>query len=145
MSTHNWEQPALFNLHSSRPHLSTGSSSASGQSWILSHTFDKGMHIPSPQSNSVLRLHERSAAAVNAKIQSKNSSYSTIMLTAIQLVTSIFTFSLAWTVKATMNACFVSTLKLIRSTCDILAERCKLIIIVRTILLAITWDCKKVH
>lgn len=57
MSTHTCEHPPLFNLHSSRPHLSTGSSSASGQSCCLSHTFDSGMHIPSPQSNSVLRSH----------------------------------------------------------------------------------------
>lgn len=63
MSTQVCEHPPLFMAHSSVPHLSVGSSWNSGQSGCLSHTFDNGIHIPPPQSNSVFKSHVRTAIA----------------------------------------------------------------------------------
>lgn len=74
MSTQVCEHPPLFMAHSSVPHLSVGSSWNSGQSGCLSHTFDNGIHIPPPQSNSVFKSHVRTAIAKekeNKKIRKK--------------------------------------------------------------------------
>lgn len=67
MSTQVCEHPPLFMAHSSVPHLSVGSSWNSGQSGCLSHTFDNGIHIPPPQSNSVFKSHVRTAIAIEEK------------------------------------------------------------------------------
>lgn len=67
---HVCSQPPFFSLHSSTPHLATGSSCAAGQSIFLSHTLEFGIHIPPPQSNSVLGSQLRSG--VSAKWVSIN-------------------------------------------------------------------------
>lgn len=56
--------PPLRVLHSSMPHLPTGSSCESGQSIFESQTFEFGMHMPPPQSNSVFASHFRIGIAV---------------------------------------------------------------------------------
>lgn len=122
-----------------------GSSSESGQSWTLSQTFDNGIHMPPPQSNSVLRSHVRFGAADWGKdkigfremIEAMHEIIF-LLLTAIQLVTSISTLRLAWAVEMASNARLVSALELISSTRNVLTVGHHLVIATGTILFAIT-------
>lgn len=59
------------------------------------------------------------------------------MLTAVQLVTSIPTFSFSWTVEMTGDARFISALILIRTTSDVLTVWHHFVIAPRAILLAV--------
>lgn len=58
-----WSQPPFAILHSFTEHLSFGSSWPAGQFTLPSHTLLFGMHIPPPQSNSVVRSHRLIGAA----------------------------------------------------------------------------------
>lgn len=100
------------------------------------------MHIPSPQSNSVLRSHVRFGAAGGCEGEKEFvnvTRWDEAMqnLTAIQLVTSVPTLSFARALEIAGDARFISTLELIRTTCKILTVGHHFVVAAGTIALTI--------